>query len=93
MYIYYILRRTKAGEIVEQEGELDEEQFPGIDLSNGPAIINHLVQQMNSETGMNVDWEECDLTDDFFNREDNYVHFNGRWMRRSDTPWRKDRNN
>ena len=93
MYIYYILRRTKAGEVVEQEGELDEEQFPGIDLSNGPAIINHLVQQMNSKTGMNVDWEECDLTDDFFNREDNYVYFNGRWMRRSDTPWRKDRNN
>ena len=93
MYIYYILRRTQTGEIVEQEGDLDEEQFPGIDLNNGPAIINHLVQKINSETGTSGNWEECDLTDAFFNREDNFVYFNGRWMRRSDTPWRKDRNN
>ena len=93
MYIYYILRRTQAGTLVEQEGDLDEEQFPAIDLNNGPAIINHLVQKMNAETGTTGNWEECDLTDSFFNREDNYVYFNGRWMRRSDTPWRKDRNN
>jgi len=93
MYIYYILRRTEFGEILEQEGDLDEEQFPGIDLNNGPAIINHLVQKINSETGTSGNWEECDLTDAFFNREDNFVYFNGRWMRRSDTPWRKDRNN
>jgi len=93
MYIYYILRRTEFGEILEQEGDLDEEQFPGIDLNNGPAIINHLVQKINSEMGTSGNWEECDLTDAFFNREDNYVYFNGRWMRRSDTPWRKDRNN
>jgi hypothetical protein len=93
MYIYYILRRTQSGEIVEQEGDLDEEQFPGVDLNNGPAIINHLVQKVNAETGTSDNWEECDLTDAFFNREDNYVYFNGRWMRRSDTPWRKDRNN
>ena len=78
---------------MEQEGDLDEEQFPGIDLNNGPAIINHLVQKINSETGTSGNWEECDLTDAFFNREDNFVYFNGRWMRRSDTPWRKDRNN
>ena len=93
MYIYYILRRTQAGELVELEGDLDEEQFPGVDLNNGPAIINYLVQKVNSETGTSGNWEECDLTDSFFNREDNYVYFNGRWMRRSDTPWRKDRNN
>jgi len=93
MYIYYILRRTEAGELVEHEGDLDEEQFPGVDLNNGPAIINHLVQKVNLEMGTSGAWEECDLTDSFFNREDNYVYFNGRWMRRSDTPWRKDRNN
>jgi hypothetical protein len=93
MYIYYILRGTQAGEPLEIEGELDEEVFPGVDLDNGPAIINHLVQQLNQETGGTDTWEECDLTDSFFNREDTYVNFKGRWMRRSDTPWRKDRNN
>jgi hypothetical protein len=94
MYIYYILRRTQeGGEVVEQEGDLDEEQFSGIELDDGPAIINHLVQAWNREKGETENWEECDLTDSFFHREDTYVHFNGRWMRRSDTPWRKDRNN
>jgi hypothetical protein len=93
MYIYYILRGTQAGDLVEHEGDLDDEQFPGIDLNNGPDIINSLVQKVNKETGITGNWEECDLTDSFFNREDNYVNFNGRWMRRSDTPWRKDRNN
>jgi hypothetical protein len=93
MYTYYILRRTQAGETLEDEGELDAEVFPGVDLDNGPAIINHLVQKVNQETGKTDTWEECDLTDSFFNREDPYVNFNGRWMRRSDTPWRKDRNN
>lgn len=92
MYIYYILRRTQEAEVVEQEGDLDEDQFSGIDLDNGPAIINHLVQKLNQETGETVHWEECDLTDAFFHREDTYIYFNGHWMRRSDTPWRRDRN-
>jgi len=93
MYTYYILRRTQEAEVVEQEGELEEEQFPGVDLDNGPALITHLVQKVNQELGTTDLWEECDLTDAFFQREDTYVYFNGRWMRRSDTPWRKDRNN
>jgi hypothetical protein len=93
MYIYYILRRIDAEETLEYEGDIDAEDFPGVDLDNGPAIINHLVQKLHRETGEIDNWEECDLTDSFFNREDNYVKFNGRWMRRSDTPWRKDRNN
>jgi hypothetical protein len=93
MYTYYILRRTQGTGMVEQEGELDEERFPGVDLDNGPALITHLVQKVNQEMGISDLWEECDLTDEFFQREDTYVHFNGRWMRRSDTPWRKDRNN
>ena len=93
MYIYYIVRGHRQGKLVEYEGDIDAEHFPGVDLDNGPAIISHLVQKVNQETGETDNWEECDLTDSFFNREDAYVNFNGRWMRRSDTPWRKDRNN
>jgi hypothetical protein len=92
MYIYYILRRTEAGKLVELEGDIDEETFPGIDLSNGPAILDYLIKKVKQE-GTQGEWEEGDLTDSFFNREDNYIFFNGRWMRRSDAPWRKDRNN
>ena len=91
MYIYYILRRTEAGKLVELEGDIDEETFPGVDLSNGPAILDYLVKKVKQE-GTQGEWEEGDLTDSFFNREDNYIFFNGRWMRRSDAPWRKDRN-
>ena len=35
----------------------------------------------------------AESVDSFFEREDNYIYFNNRWMRRSDAPWRKDRNN
>jgi hypothetical protein len=88
MYIYYILRGAQEGAPVEVEGDIDEEGFPGINLDNGPAIIDYLVQKVNREVGA---WEECDLTDSFFNREDSYLFYNGRWMRRSDTPWRRDK--
>lgn len=91
MYIYYILRGTQAENLVELEGEIDEEHFPGVDLDNGPAILDYLVQKVNAEAGSPGNWEECDLTDSFFNREDTYLFYNGRWMRRSDTPWRKDK--
>jgi hypothetical protein len=91
MYIYYILRGTQAGEPVELEGDIDEEHFPGINLNDGPAILNHLVQKVNQEAGTTGTWEECDLTDSFFNRDDAYLFYAGRWMRRSDTPWRKDK--
>ena len=90
MYIYYILRSTEADKLVELEGEIDEEHFPGINLSDGPAIINYLMSKLREE-GTRGHWEECDLTDSFFNREDTYVFYTGRWMRRSDTPWRKDK--
>jgi hypothetical protein len=92
MYIYYVLRKTQNGEPLELEGDIDEETFPGIDLDNGPAIISYLVKRVRNE-GTVGEWEECDLTDSFFNREDQYIYFNGRWIRRSDAPWRKDRNN
>jgi hypothetical protein len=93
MYMYYILRGHRQGKLVAYEGDIDAEPFPGVDLDHGPAIINHLVQTLNQDMGETDHWEACDLTDSFFNREDTYVHFNGRWMRRSDTPWRNDRNN
>ena len=47
MYIYYILRGHRQGKLVEYEGDIDAEHFPGVDLDNVPAIINHLVQTLN----------------------------------------------
>ena len=90
MYIYYVLRGTQAEKPIEVEDDIDEEHFPGIDLGDGPVIINYLVKKLRQE-GTLANWQECDLTDSFFNREDNYVYYNDRWMRRSDTPWRKDK--
>ncbi len=91
MYIYYILRGAQEGTPVEVEGDIDEKGFPGINLDNGPVIIDYLVQKVNQEAGEAGAWEECDLTDSFFNREDSYLFYNGRWMRRSDAPWRRDK--
>ena len=91
MYIYYILRGTQAGNAIELEGDIDEEGFPGVDLENGPAIVNFLVQKVNQEAGTVGFWEECELTESFFNREDTFLFYNDRWMKRSDTPWRKDK--
>ncbi|QBD78301.1 hypothetical protein EPA93_20775 [Ktedonosporobacter rubrisoli] len=93
MYIYYVLRGTQGEQQVELEGDLSEELFPGLDLQNGPAIIDHLVSRGKEEGSRNVEWSECDLTDSFFDQDDNYIFFNGRWIRRSDAPWRKDRSN
>jgi len=92
MYVYYILRGTQGSTRIELDGDVNEEQFAGVDLDNGPDIINHLVENIRSK-GTIGEWDECDLTDSFFDREDNYINFNGRWIRRSDAPWRKDRNN
>jgi len=92
MYTYYVLRGLQKDQPVELDGEVDAAAFPNVDLGNGPDVITHLVQKLQDE-GEVGEWEECDLNDDFFNREDNYINFNGRWMRRSDAPWRKDRNN
>ena len=92
MYTYYVLRGTQKNQPTELDGEINETDFPTVDLGNGPDVITFLVQKLQKE-GEIGEWEECDLTDDFFNREDNYINFNGRWMRRSDAPWRKDRNN
>lgn len=91
MYIYYVLRGTRADKPVELEGDIDEETFPGVDLGDGRAVLNYLTQ--NLEAQMGALWEEAELTDSFFNTEDAYINFNDRWIRRSDAPWRKDRNN
>ena len=92
MYVYYMLRGTRHEEPVELEGDLTEELLPDVDLSDGPITINALVEKLE-EPGNRVTWETCDLTNDFFDREDNYIFFHNRWIRRSDAPWRKDRNN
>ncbi len=92
MYIYYVLRGNQGEQLIEREGDLSEELYPDLDLRNGPDIISHLVQQLRGE-GTPGEWTECELTDDFFDREDSYINFNGRWIRRADAPWRKDRNN
>jgi hypothetical protein len=93
MYNYYILRGTQAGKPAELEGEIDEEHFPGLDLDDGKAILSYLVESANREEDSTGSWEEAELTDSFFNREDSYIFFDGRWMRRSDAPWRRDRAN
>jgi len=93
MYIYYVLRGTQAGKRVELDGGIDEENFPSIDLSDGRAILTYLEKQINSDSRTAGNWEAADLTDSFFDRDDNYINFNGRWMRRSDAPWRKDKDN
>ncbi len=92
MYIYYVLRSTQNDSLIEQEGDISEELFPTIDLSDGPALISAITQQLEAN-GATETWEECDLTDSFFNREDTYIFFHNRWLRRAETPWRKDRNN
>ncbi|MBV9690749.1 MAG: hypothetical protein JO202_13700 [Ktedonobacteraceae bacterium] len=92
MYIYYILRGIQNGKQVELEGDVNEEEFPGIDLNNGSAIVSFLTKKLRAE-GMLGEWEQCDLTDSFFGREDDFIYFHDRWMRRSDAPWRKDKYN
>ncbi len=93
MYQYYILRGTQAGKPAEVEGDINEERFPGVDLNDGKAILSALVPIVDYEAGSAGSWEEAELTDTFFNREDSYIFFDDRWMRRSDAPWRKDRRN
>ncbi len=50
MYIYYILHGTQGGTTVELEGDIDEENFPGIDLNNGPVIIDYLARSSIAKT-------------------------------------------
>ncbi len=61
MYIYYVLRGTRAGTSVEVEGDIDEEHFPGVDLGDGKAILNYLVPVVDREAGTVGNWEEAEL--------------------------------
>ena len=93
MYTFYVLRGTQEGKSVELDGDIDEEHFPGVDLADGREILPFLVHLIDEEAGTAGIWKEAELTDSFFDREDMFINFNGRWMRRSDAPWRKDRDN
>ncbi len=92
MYIYYVLRGTRGDQDVEVEGDITEELFPDIKLSDGPALVSSIVERVRKD-GQWIEWTECDLTDDFFDREDTYIFYSGHWIRRSDAPWRKDKGN
>lgn len=92
MYIYYVLRGSRNEQAVEFEGDIDEEHFPGVDQREAAEVIEAIVQKLGAE-GTTAEWSECDLTDSVFDHEDNYIYFHRRWIRRSDAPWRKDRNN
>jgi hypothetical protein len=93
MYIYYVLRGMQGGKPVELDGDIDEEHFPGVDLGDGREILNFLIPMVDRDAGTIGAWEEAELTDSFFDQDDAYIFFKGRWMRRSDAPWRKDRDN
>ncbi len=69
---------------VEVEGDVDEEHFPGVDLGDGKAILNYLVPVVDRKASTIGNWEEAELTDSFFNREDEHINFNGPWIGRSD---------
>ena len=90
MYTYYVLRGTQQDKPIELDGEINKELFPEIDLGDALAIINFLVQKLRTEGTIGT-WEACDLSDDIFDHEDQHIYFNNRWIRRSETPWRRDR--
>ncbi len=85
MYVYYILRGTKKDTTVELDGDITAEQFPGVDLTEGPDVINAVIQQLQAQ-GTTQEWTECDLTNEYFDRDNTYTYVNKRWIRRSDVP-------
>ncbi|HTI14286.1 MAG TPA: hypothetical protein VL461_06910 [Dictyobacter sp.] len=88
MYVYYILRATKSGEVIETEGDIDEETFPGVDLTEATDVITAAQEQLRAN-GDTTEWEECDLTTSYSDREDTYVYFQGRWIRRSEVAYKQ----
>ncbi|GLV56980.1 hypothetical protein KDH_38190 [Dictyobacter sp. S3.2.2.5] len=85
MYVYYILRGTVNKEPVELEGDVDDEQFPNVDRTEGADVIQAVLKKLADE-GEQGEWTECDLTNEYFDRDDTYVFFNKKWIRRSDVP-------
>ncbi|MDQ2901963.1 MAG: hypothetical protein M3Y81_00210 [Chloroflexota bacterium] len=89
MYVYYVIRGTRAGEPVEHDGEIDEAGCPGVDLRDGPMVLDYLSRKIDQEVGTTCTWESSELTDSFFEIEDSYVYYDNRWMRRSDMPLKR----
>ena len=89
MYVYYVIRGTRAGQSVELEGDIDEETFPGVDLRDGPQVLATVARKFDQEAGETCAWESSELTDSFFELEDSYIYHNDRWMRRSDRPLKR----
>lgn len=85
MYVYYILRSTRNDQLMELDGDVTAEQFPGVDLTEGPDVIKAVIQQLQEQGTIEV-WTECDLTNEYYDRDDTYVYFNKQWIRRSDVP-------
>lgn len=83
MYAYYVLRGTQQGQKAEIDGEITTESFPGIELDDGPVIITTLLQQLHND-GILGEWDACDLTHAFFERDDTYLLAKDRWIRRSE---------
>ncbi|EFH86367.1 hypothetical protein [Ktedonobacter racemifer] len=92
MYIYYVLRGKQGAEELEFDGDIDQDTFPGVDQTEGLDVIEYLTKTLHADKP-EVEWYECDLTNEYFDREDSYIFFDQRWIRRSETPWRRDRIN
>ncbi|GHO43043.1 hypothetical protein KSX_12060 [Ktedonospora formicarum] len=89
MYIYYVLRGKRGDEIVEFDDDIEQDTFSGIDLTEGLDVIQHITNKLHADE-QNIEWNECDLTNEYFDREDSYIFYQQRWIRRSETPWRKE---
>jgi hypothetical protein len=85
MYVYYILRGTHKNQSIELDGDVTDELFPGLDRSEGPDVIDAVIKK-NEEEGTTAVWTECDLTNEYYDRDDTYVYSQKRWIRRSDVP-------
>ncbi|GER86729.1 hypothetical protein KDW_08910 [Dictyobacter vulcani] len=85
MYVYYILRGTQKNQSIEIDGDVTDELFPGLDRSEGPDVISAVIKK-NEEEGTSAVWTECDLTNEYYDRDDTYVYAQKRWIRRSDVP-------
>ena len=89
MYIYYLLRGEQQD--VEHEGDISEELFPGVDLTEANDVINAVIAHLQTQGIVNT-WTSCDLIPSFTDREDSYVYYNGSWRRRSEVPLTDIRN-
>jgi hypothetical protein len=83
MYIYYILHGTQQEQEVEHEGDVSEELFPGVDLTEAVDVINAVTAYLQTQ-GVAGTWTSCNLIPSYTDHEDSYVYYNGNWRRRSE---------